>query len=780
VDQWRDFPLPDGSYSDGTRPFSQQDVCNYLPTYAEQSGTRSRIKYACAPGLATFATVGTGPHRGIHNCEGKLFVVSGESLYQVFVTGNSSLRGTIPGTAPVSMTHNQIDGGNELLIGTGDSSYVYNTKTGQLHQNDNVPLASVDFLNQLCLGVDVGRRFWRYSALADARTWNTLDNESAESSPDLIVGLKVSQGEVAVFGGRTIEIWANDPTQDTAFQRREVIERGCASAKSIQRLDNTLFWQGGDGIVYRLNGYQPVPISPKALTDEFLTCDLQNVRSYVYEDKGYVIYYLTFPDGRTWGYDVTAQKWHRRQSFGLDRWRLNTLVRWYDGWYGGDYSSGKIYRLTWGYVYEGCELMPRSIRTGVTHNNGNRTFLHGFRLNMQTGGQESALRGEEPPTISGNLPDGTIGDTFNYQYTITPGHSGQVVTLSVEGTFPTGLSIDSTGLVTGTLTSDGSFSWTITPSGECSSGPALADSLTGSPARLLATGSPINSISPRAALLESGAWSGIPHTSVDLEACAPAFGTDRTVLIAGAGAYYSDDLSTWTSVSVPSVSGNVTDADYGNGVFMACGTSGLLFRSADNGLTYSSITDTNKNASCIAYGNGKWILGLAGWNTNTFRYSVDDGLTFADGTVSIPYIVTCARYANGIWVLGGGTSLTTQPGTIRVSTNDASSFHGGTSSAPSRVQAVAYGNGTWVAVCAQGEIIYSTDGWNSFSVSSFSVAPSSKTNSQLAFDGSMFYLADDQGFSEAKTFRSTDGATWDEGILTGLANSLAISTSYRS
>jgi hypothetical protein len=478
MDQWRDFPLPDGSYSDGTRPWSQQDICNYLPTYAEQSGTRSRIKYACAPGLATFATVGTGPHRGIHNCEGKLFVVSGESLYQVFVTGNSSLRGTIPGTAPVSMTHNQIDGGNELLIGTGDSSYVYNTKTGQLHQNDNVPLASVDFLNQLCLGVDVGRRFWRYSALADARTWNTLDNESAESSPDLIVGLKVSQGEVAVFGGRTIEIWANDPTQDTAFQRTEVIERGCASANSIQRLDNTLFWQAGDGIVYRLNGYQPVPISPKALTDEFLTCDLQGVRSYVHTDKGYVIYYLTFPDGRTWGYDVTAQKWHRRQSFGLDRWRLNTLVRWYDGWYGGDYSSGKIYRLTWGYVYEGCELMPRSIRTGVTHNSGNRVFLHGFRLNMETGGRETTVRGEDPPSISGTLPDGTTGDTVSYQYTITPAYPGQEVTLSVDGTFPPGLSIDATGLVTGTLTAAGTFSWSIIPSSHCADGDALADSAT--------------------------------------------------------------------------------------------------------------------------------------------------------------------------------------------------------------------------------------------------------------------------------------------------------------
>jgi hypothetical protein len=51
--QWRDFPLPDGSYSDDTRPWSQQDVCNYLPTFAEAAGTRSRVLYKPRAGAAT-------------------------------------------------------------------------------------------------------------------------------------------------------------------------------------------------------------------------------------------------------------------------------------------------------------------------------------------------------------------------------------------------------------------------------------------------------------------------------------------------------------------------------------------------------------------------------------------------------------------------------------------------------------------------------------------------------------------------------------------------------
>lgn len=126
--QWSSFPLPDGSYSDGTRPWSQQDVVNYMPTPAEARGTSSPIKYATVPGLALFAAVGTGPYRGMRDVEGKLFVVSGTKLYQVSPAGVATELGTIPGTNRVSMTHNQVDGGNQVVIATGSNTYVWDTR----------------------------------------------------------------------------------------------------------------------------------------------------------------------------------------------------------------------------------------------------------------------------------------------------------------------------------------------------------------------------------------------------------------------------------------------------------------------------------------------------------------------------------------------------------------------------------------------------------------------------------------------------------------------------
>jgi hypothetical protein len=483
---WADFPLPDGSYSDLTRDFTQQDVVDYIPLPAQQTGTRSRVLYRTAPGLDVFASIGDGPHRGAINAEGALFIVSGSSLYEVATDGTATSRGTIPGTGRVSMAYNQITGGNQVVVGNGSSGYVYNTYTDTFTQITDAGFPgfkSCDFLNQYIVGVEPLGRYWFHSELNDALSYNTLDQYQAETSPDPIQGLIASHNEVLVFGSRTIEPWINDPVNNaaaTAFQleRGSVIERGCLNGNTIRRLDNSVFFIGDDRVPYRLNGYTPVPIGTPVLASAWRDLDPTRAFAFTYEDRGHVVYYVTWGDGQTWGYDVVTGKWHRRQSFGLDRWRLNSLVKWGNEWYGGDFQNGKLYRVAWGYVYEGCEIMPRRIRTGVLHSDGNPVSVGGFKVLASTGGPESTLPSSLVPTISGALPDGTVDDVIDYTYTVTPAFSGQEVTLTVEGTFPPGLTLTSAGHVTGTLTTAGTYSFTITPSSDCGSGAALADVVT--------------------------------------------------------------------------------------------------------------------------------------------------------------------------------------------------------------------------------------------------------------------------------------------------------------
>jgi len=49
--KWKQAPLPDGSYADETRPFTDQDLINYIPEFAENQHSRNVVKLIGAPGL---------------------------------------------------------------------------------------------------------------------------------------------------------------------------------------------------------------------------------------------------------------------------------------------------------------------------------------------------------------------------------------------------------------------------------------------------------------------------------------------------------------------------------------------------------------------------------------------------------------------------------------------------------------------------------------------------------------------------------------------------------
>jgi hypothetical protein len=651
---WSDFPLPDGSYSDLTRDWTQQDLENYIPLPAQQAGTRSRVLYRTAPGMEVFANIGSGPHRGAISVEGTLFVVSGTALYEVASNGTATNRGTIPGTGRVCMAYNQITDGNQLVVGNGSSGYVYNTVTADFSQIADDGFAgfkSCDFLNQYIVGVEPLGRFWYHSELVDALSYNTLDRYGAETSPDAIQGLVASHNEVLVFGARTIEPWVNDPENNaagTAFQlqRGSVIERGCINGNTIRRLDNSVFFVGDDRVPYRLNGYTPVPIGTPVLAAAWRDLNPAKAFAFTYEDRGHVVYYVTWGDGQTWGYDVVTGKWHRRQSFGLNRWRLNTLVKWGNEWVGGDFQTGKLYRLAWGFVYEGCEIMPRRIRTGVLHADGNPVTVAGFKVVASTGGEESVASAEVAPTIAGTMPDYNVGDTVDFQYTITTSYPGQQYTITASG-LPDGTSIDAMGRVTGTATTANAYAITLTLTTGCASRSysdvVIVSALT---SEWIAVQS-----------LAAGGTNGLYVSSNDLASWGTS--TTRSPYIEdanypkqlGAGAVVNGQFNTGSGllerftdfnyadgVTTTSVTVNASDTIYYlryiSGIGF-CGTNGgKLYKTLDQGATWSLLLTSIGGPIDIARLGDKWIsFNIAG----TFKYS-DDLAIWHDSSFSSPQI----------------------------------------------------------------------------------------------------------------------------------------------
>jgi|GEM_PF-683014 len=421
-----------GFYADDSLPWADQDTLNWLPVRAEVEGTLTPVRFATPPGLKPYQQIGSGPIRGMHDLEGERFVVSGRMLYRINGDGIGIPVGAIPGVGRVSMTHNQFKTGYQLLVenGQGGGGYVYdsNTKGFSRITDEGYPGSiSSDYLDSYLLGVEPQGRYWFHSNLADATDYNTLDRYESEASPDKIVGLAVSQLEVVVFNQRTIEFFYNAGGATGTFQnRRQSITRGCASRHTIAKLDNTLFWLGDDGIVYRLEGYSARPISTGPMHRAFAGKNWAEAFAYVWEDRGFKVYYLTFPDGRTWGYDVVSGLWTRRGSYGLDRWRLTHTVKWGNQWFGGDFQSGRVWELNWDYYLEGDQEFISERTSPCMHDNQSNLGIPFAELVFDTGSgpmTDAIAFPSQPstPTVTGAAPDGFLGYPYTYTYAATGG-----------------------------------------------------------------------------------------------------------------------------------------------------------------------------------------------------------------------------------------------------------------------------------------------------------------------------------------------------------------------
>lgn len=464
-----------GCYPDEDSAQSAQEAINWLPVRSERPGGRTEWLLRHPPGLFRLGQVGNGPHRGARDVEGKFFVVSDAGLYQVRNDFSVKYLGAIPGVGLVTMTHNQHGDGNEVIIGTGSAGYVYDTVTETLTRITDTAfrgLISSGYLGQYIVGIAQGGSFWFHSDLAEATVYSTLDRYEAESDPDALVGLLPLHGELLVMGKKTGEVFVNQPTSSAAFQRAPgiLIEHGLAAPHALVKIDSAAAWMGDDKVAYLWRGNAPERISTDGLEAAWASCDPRKCFAFTYEDRGHAIVYFTFKDGKTWGYDIASRSWHRRESFGLDRWRVNTLTKWNGRWYAGDYANGNLYLLDWDYVGESVNPltglkypMVRRRITGVAHADQNRLTIDELELVLSSG-----VASKTPDvtalwaaiTVSPAMADAEKEDVVSHQYVQSGGILPGVFSISA-GSLPDGLSMDADGLVTGTLTTSGTYRFTV-------------------------------------------------------------------------------------------------------------------------------------------------------------------------------------------------------------------------------------------------------------------------------------------------------------------------------
>ena len=391
------IPFVGASYKDDTRPFDQQSCINYIPEMSGNQNARSPALLRGVPGLKKQVDAGDGAVRGLHDVEGTHFMVRGTTLYEVKSDWTLVSRGTVSGAGRVSMTHNTFGGGYQMTIVNGLQGYVYNTNTQVLTQITATAFPGsiiCDYIDSYTVHVAPDLIRWFNSELADATQFSSTDFYEAEASPDSLISLLVDHLEVWLFGTRSIEIWQDNPTETAVFQRAQgiFIEQGCAATYSPASLDNGIFWFGNDGKVYRSAGYTPVVVSTPSIEQAMAGLDWSKAFSMVWSDRGHKVYYLSFPDGPTFGYDVSTQLWHQRKSYNQNNWRVSALSYWNGQWVAGDALDGRLYTLDWNTFAEDDMPLVAERTSPYMTDAQNRLFQSAMEFVMDTG--QGALNGD--------------------------------------------------------------------------------------------------------------------------------------------------------------------------------------------------------------------------------------------------------------------------------------------------------------------------------------------------------------------------------------------------
>jgi hypothetical protein len=376
--------------------------------------------------------------------------------------------------------------------------------------------------------------------------------------------------------------------------------------------------------------------------------------------------------------------------------------------------SSSILRPTSGTIVFGySEMLGETGRFSYSINGDTMTISNSNFYDFPDGtyqrgsGGGSGTGGTAPTITTTSLPNGTAGTA--YSQTLEATGDTPITWSRDSGTLPAGLSLGTTGVISGTPTTAGSSTFTV-----------KAANAKGSATKTL-------TITIAASGGSSGSWTAVANSTFGesgIKAIAFGGSTGQEKFVAGGSggkmAYSSDNGKTWTAVNTGTLfdydfNGQTRKAEirgiaWGSDKFVAGGSYGKMATSTD-GITWTAADSKfgTRAINAIAWGSNKFVA-----VGDTAAYS-SDGVSWTE-----------------TYNLGGIGSWT---------------------------NVIAYGNNKFVAGCGflrDHAVMYSTDGitWTGVDVGM-------GDTKAIAWGGNKFVLAGESGF-DLKLATSTDGVTWTD------------------
>jgi len=395
--------------------------------YAEALPPDSKTPVALygTPGTNPFSRLPTEPVKALHTFKDQLYAVTSSRLYRIDKFGAYTDLGEVDQSGPVSAATNGID----LVFVDGAKGYAFSAADGlrQLSGDGWYPASTVTYQDGYFIFNRAGTGQFFISDLLSV-DFDPLKFATAEGSPDDAVAVLSDHRELWVFGTDSIEVWYNSGGADFPFERMQgaFIEKGCGAAQTAQKLDNSVFWMGNDGIVYRASGYQPMRISTHAI-EARMGDDNPDAYAYTYIEEGHAFYVLTLPGkSLTLAFDVSTGLWHERSHYYWGRHHAACYVYAYNRHMVGDFQNGLVYAMALNIYTDDVDEILRIAISPPVHANRRRAVMHSLELDMESGVGLVTGQGNNPQAMLQWSDDG--GKTWSNEHWASIGKVGQYLT----------------------------------------------------------------------------------------------------------------------------------------------------------------------------------------------------------------------------------------------------------------------------------------------------------------------------------------------------------------
>lgn len=471
------LPISLGSGSANTR-FGAAGLTRFVNCYLEANGedAKNPSMVVASDGIAAFGTLTNGGGiRAMTTVGAYAVVVAGRLVFRVDSGGGSTLLGGIPTDGPVYMRTNRRASPQVGILSSG-LFYCVDTSTWTMTQvtdADLPPGSSLAFLDGYGIIPTTRGRFF-ITALDDFTSIDGLDYGEAESDADDIVVANERDGEIVLFGERTIEWWQDTGGADFAFSRSQAVHIGCSSAGSVCKVLRTLAWIDENGIGRLMNGYGGDRITDHGVERDISSVEPSTITSTSWTRDGHTFLCWSSPGAWTRVYDLTTGKWHDRTSYGDSSWRVAHVLKFGTKNIAGDASDGILYDMSPDYYDEDGDPLILDITTPPVHAFPGRLEFNALYLDIIPGV---------------GLPE--VATSFTVEMTGTGSLSANVFTVQAVASTMTGTGSLSAGMVTpaaSTMSGTGSVTIDLRPviTAAMSATASLAVDVTGIPTGAIA------------------------------------------------------------------------------------------------------------------------------------------------------------------------------------------------------------------------------------------------------------------------------------------------------